>query len=166
MQPGQIVLVSTNPATQFVDAIAQNALATEVLLPPQGNQVQGPGFVDGALAAGGSCRGILRSIVVLSVQSIAWELSLWGDAGFDDPAPDLVNFFGKYAFAAADGVQYGGSGLYHYFVGGLEIPNVNLDDRDLGRLYLGLCPRTAGGKAGGAGGSVKVQLAFQPTMGW
>lgn len=169
MQPGQVVFVRTDPATQFVDAIAQNAMGqlTIPMVPPgtaPPNKPLLPGFVDGGLAAGGTCRGKLESIVIASVQPIDWEVWLWGNDDFSTADPRNEYLFGYASLPASGAKQISAAGLYYYSLGSLTIPYVDL--KKLGNVYLGLIPRTAGGKAAGAGGSVVVQLGFLPTLGW
>lgn len=164
MQAGQLITVRTNPATQFVDAIAQNAMAELTMVCPSGAERQGPGFLDGGLAAGGTVKSRLRAIVIESVQAIDYEIWLWGDDTFADANPENTKLWGFVALAASTAKQIGGAGLYYYTLTGLDIPYSDL--MKLGQLYLGLIPRTAGGKAAGALGSVALQLYFEPSLGW
>ena len=163
MQTGQLVLVTTDPATQFVDAIAQNAVANLTLTMPSGTQQAGPGFVDGGLAAGGSVRSRVKGIVLESVESLDWVVWIWGNDTFDAANPANAKLLGFASLPAAGNKRIAASGLYHYYLGGLDIPYN--DFQKLGRIYLGLQP-TSAGKSAGALGSVVVTLIAEPALGW
>ena len=163
MQIGQLVLVRTDPATQFVDAIGQNVMAELTMQLPVGPQVAGLGFVPGGLAAGGATRARIRSVGIVSVESLDWTVWLWGNDTFSDANPELERFLGHVSLPASGAKRpANGSGLYHYFQSGLDIPLEDL--AGLGQIYLGLQP-TSAGKSAGAGGSVMVILAAEPTCG-
>jgi hypothetical protein len=163
MQQGQLVLVTTDPATQFVDAILQNAMAKLTMTMPQAGQSAGPGFVDGGLAAGGAVRSRIKGVVIESVESLDWVVWIWGNATFDDAKPANAKLLGFASLPAAGNKRISASGLYHYYLGGLDIPFNDFLKK--GQLYLGLQP-TSAAKTGGAGGSVVVQLIFEPVLGW
>lgn len=163
MQQGQLVLVTTDPATQFVDVIAQNAMAELTMTMPPATKVSGPGYVDGGLAAGGSVRSRVKGIVIESVESLDWVVWLWGNSTFDDANPANAKLLGFAALPASGAKRIGGAGLYHYYLGGLDIPYNDFEK--LGQVYLGLQP-TSAGKSDGAAGSVVVQLIFEPVLGW
>lgn len=163
MQAGQIIAVRTDSATQFVDAIAQNAMAELTLTLPTPGVAAGPGYVDGALGAGGSVRSRVKSIVVISVEPLDWVIWLWGNATFADANPANAQLLGFASLAAASAKRIGGAGLYYYVATGLDLAYQDL--AGLGQIYLGLQP-TSAGKTGGAGGSVTVQLLMEPTLGW
>lgn len=164
MQAGQLVLVQTDPASQFVDAIAQNVMAELTMTQVTPGQSAGLGFVDGGVSAGKSCRSRLKSLSLVSVENLDWVLWFWGSSVFADANPALERFLGFVALPASGAKRMpNANGLYHYFQAGLDIPIVDFDRQ--GQLYLGLQP-TSAGKTGGAGGSVLVQLALEPTLGW
>ena len=163
MQIGQLVLVQTDPATQFVDAIAQNALAELDLSMPSGSQQGGPGFVDGGLAAGGAVRSRVKSIVIASVENLDWVVWLFADKNYGNANPANVNLCGYAALPASSAKRIGNTGLYYYFLAGLDLPYVDLGK--LGQIHLGLQP-TSAGKSAGAPGSVRVQLWAEPALGW
>lgn len=163
MQAGQLVLVRTNPATQFIAALAQNAVGELTMAMPVGAQQAGAGFVDGALGGGGTCRGRLRSITIASVEGLDWTVWFWGNSTFSDASPALAQLLGFAALPVAGAKRIAGAGLYYYFLGGLDIPIVDLEK--VGQLYLGLQPTSAGKSAAGAG-AIALQLAVEPTLGW
>lgn len=163
MQPGQIILVRTDPATQFAGVIAQNALA-ELTIPmtPAGQTAQ-DGYVDGSLAGGRTVRSRLSSIVIASVEALDYTVWLFGDSEFGAAAPADTHLLGYVSLPSSGAKRIGGAGLYYYYASGLDIPYVDLERQ--GNIYLGLQP-TSGGKSAGGAGAVMVQLAFQPTLGW
>jgi hypothetical protein len=163
MQAGQLVVVRTDPATQFTEAIAQNAMAELTLTMPQAGDVAGAGFVDGGLAAGGSVRSRIKSIIITSVESLDWVVWLWGNDTFADANPANAQLLGFAALAAASAKRIAATGLYYYVLTGLDI--VYEDLMGAGQIYLGLQP-TSAGKSVGAAGSVVVQLVVEPTLGW
>lgn len=163
MQAGQLVLVTTDPATQFVDAINQNAMAELILTMPPATAVAGPGYVDGGLAAGGAVRSRIKGVVLAAVEALDWTVWIWGNDTFDDSNPALAKLLGFVALPASGAKRVGGAGLYYYAVNGLDIPYN--DFLKLGQVYLGLQP-TSAGKSAGALGSVVVQLIFEPVLGW
>src|SRR5689334_11656713 len=116
MQIGQLILVRTNPATQFIAGLAQNAADTVNLVQPPAGQSAGDGFADPGLAGSPAARFRARGITIASVQNLAWEISLWGTSTFNaSPTdPTLSYLLGRWAFAAADGLEIGGTGLYYY----------------------------------------------------
>lgn len=160
MVSGQLIPVRTDPATQFTAALAQNAALTLNLAQPVGTQVQGNGYVDGGLASGGSVRSRLRSIVIASVENLAWEVWLWGkdtfNASLTDPA--VVYPVGRWSFTANMGLQIAGAGLWYYYIDGLDQPYVDLDKT--GEVHLMLVNRSAAGKSADTAGAILVQLNF------
>lgn len=162
MQAGNLEYVATDPSTQFIGSVAQDAAAYLDLLLPE------------SVAAGRTCRSRLRGIVIQSVENLGWEVWLFrrqrtGAEGIAD-----VHFAGFWSFAAADAVQIGGAGLYYYYIDGLDVPyevtdvlpNGQPDENGQRRnLHMALIPRGAG-KSAGAAGSVRVQFNLEPTLGW
>lgn len=165
MQAGQLIAVRTNPATQFIDALAQNAALTLNLTPPPAGSPMQDGYVDEGLAAGRGVRARLRSIVIVSVENLAWEVWLWGKDTFNasqtDPAGEFL--VGRWAFVTGDGIQIGGAGLYYYYIEGNDQPYGDLDKT--GEIHLMLVNRSAAGKTPGVDGAILVQLNFEPTYG-
>ena len=160
MQAGRTTIVRTDPATQFIGALAQNAAETANLV--QGSDI---GQVDGSISAGYSVNGLIVAALILSVENLAWEVMVWGKDTYNTPT-DYADLFplGQWAFAAGDGLRTGGAGPYYYYIDGLAIPVVDLDRT--GELHLMLINRSAGAKTAGAAGALLLQLFIEPTTGW
>lgn len=165
MQAGQLIAVRTDPATQFIGALAQNAAATVNLAQAQAGQDSGDGYLDGGLVSA-SLQARLRSLLIQSRENLAWEVWLWGkdtfNASLTDPAQNFP--LGRWAFTAAMGVQIAGAGLWYYYIDGLDQAYVDLDRT--GELHLMLVNRSAAAKSAGADGAVCLQLNFENTLGW
>lgn len=160
-QAGQLILVRTNPATQFRGAVAQNGVATESLTPGSG-----PGFFDDGLAASRSARARLRSLTLISAENLDWEVWLWGTDQFATPtllSGDLAPL-ARVVLLAANAVQIAGAGSFYSFAHGIDLPYVDLDQTS--ELHLGLGTRSGAGKSAGDAGAVQIQLHFEPTLGW
>jgi hypothetical protein len=160
MQLGRLLVIDTDPATQFTDAIAQNASEMENWTP------------DMALAAAPDCRGRIVAIAIISDQNLAWEITTWSrEAGAAAASVALDSFLGRKAFVVGDGLQIAGAGSWRYFASGLDLPVLDEDpqaDRDTpyaGRLHISLVNRSAGSKNAGATGEIKIRLFIDPTLG-
>lgn len=158
MQVGQLVIVRTDPATQFVGALAQHAAETADLI--TGAAI---GQVDGGLSAGKTLKSRLRALLIASVQNLAWEIVLWGKDTYNTGAIADQFPLAQWNFAVNDGAQIAGTGLYYYYVDGLDAPYVDLDHT--GELHLMLINRSATGKNAGAD-QILIQLQFEPALGW
>lgn len=164
MQAGQLVLVQTDPASQFVDAIAQNAMAELTMTQVPAGQSPVIGYVDGGVSAGKSCRSRLKALGLVAVESLDWTVWFWGNATFSDADPRNERFLGFVNLPASAAKRpANASGLYHYFQGGLDLPIVDLAGQ--GQLYIGLQP-TSAGKSAGEAGSVSLILTLEPTLGF
>ncbi|MDD1678036.1 MAG: hypothetical protein LUO93_02470 [Methanomicrobiales archaeon] len=164
-QAGALTLVSTDPATQFTAALAQNAYDTVSLEAGEGIPEK-LGFVDQGIGAGRTVASRLRAIAVISKENLAWEIWLWGQGTFNASGSDPAKVFplGRWAFGAADGVQLAGTGLYYYYSDANDHPYVDLDRK--GKIHLMLVNRSVTGKSAGATGAMRIQLALEATMGW
>lgn len=165
MQAGQLIQVRTDPATQFTGALAQNAAATVNLAQAAAGQVAGDGYLDGGLASA-SLQSRLRSILIQSVENLAWEVWLWGTDSFNASLTDPSSNFplGIWSFAAADAKRIGGAGLYYYYVEDMDTPYVDLDNT--AELHVMLVNRSVASKTAGANGAVQLQINLEPTLGW
>ena len=165
MQIGQIIIVRTDPGVQFVAGLAQNAILKADLTPPPATLAQGPGYVDGGLSSGATVKSRLRSVLIASVENLAWEIGLWGKDTFNTSLnPNLVFPCGFVVFTAGQGLQIAATGLWYYYRDGLDIPYVDLDRSS--EVHLSLVNRSVGAKSVGAFGSIMVQLNLEPTLGW
>lgn len=162
MLSGNPVRLLAPNLTYFAGTLAQNAgINARIPLPM-------------AIAAGGGCRCTIEKLQIISADNLAWEFWFWGTALAQNVGnPDLETFLGYWSFAAADGKQIGGTGLYYYYIDGLGIDYADLDARGLaqppnpsayaGYLNATLVNRSAGAKTAGA----RFQAAFSlaPTVG-
>lgn len=167
MQIGQIIQIRTNPATQLIAALAQNdGLDLTMTMLPDGT-APAPGYVDPGLGAGGSARSRLKSLSIVSVENLDWEVWLWGTGTFNGSAsdPGAVYPFGRWAFVAANAKQIGGSGLYYYYIDGLDVPYADLSPRQ-GCVHLTLVNRSVASKSADAAGAILLQLGFENAYGW
>lgn len=150
MQVGKITTVTTVAATQFRSTLAQNAgesLSLDV----------------NPLALGIRVDAILRTIEVISMEALLWELWFYARNTYNaPPTPDEQTFLGLYAFAAV-GKQIGAAGLYHYHADNIYIPLKDLDQT--GRVHMSLINRSAGSKTAGDAGAVRVQLGLEMALG-
>lgn len=145
MQAGKTRLVWTDPTVDFTGAIVQNASAQANI-----------GF--GVLSP---CR--IRGWVILSVENLAWELWLFGKSTFRTGAVATEAFRGRWSFAAGDGLQVGATGLYAYYIDGLDSPY--LDEDAAQKLHLLLVNRSAAAKTSGANGALKIGVVLEETFG-
>lgn len=161
MQRGNVYPIFSDPALHFTEALAQNAGETENL------------DLDAGISAGHHCRSVIRHLVIVSVQNLAWELTVFGRQTFF--GTDLIqdSFLATYRFVASDAKTYTGSPLFHYAVLNVDLPYADFDFEDTslpaatrgGRLHLMLTNRTLTGKLANAAGAVRVLLQMEPTYG-
>lgn len=162
-QSGNVERVTTDPTTQLRAAILQDAAAYLDLQLPE------------SIAAGRTCRSILRGISIVSVENTGWELWLFTkQTQGAEPNVAVSNFLGFWTFAAGTALRIGGAGLYYYYVDGLAVPYEVLDLLANGRpdeqgqrrnLHMALVARESAKSAGDAGG-VKVQFVLEATLGF
>jgi hypothetical protein len=141
--------VRTDKDTHFTGAIAQNAKEDE--------NVVLPGALDGIR---GNARGYIKGIMIQSDENLAWELAFWSTDGFENTDLDLDTFISRWSFVVADGVRFGGTGQYYYYIEGLKIPYV--DEDNTGELHMSLVNRSAAAKTAGAAGEVVVEVYMEP----
>lgn len=163
-QLGNLARISTDPMNDFRAAIAQNAAAyADILLPQE-------------ISAGRTGRSRLKSLQVVSVENVGWEVWLWTKQTLS-AEPNLSipsNFAGFWTFTQAQGIRIGGAGLYYYYVDGLDVAYETLDLLPNGRpdengqrknLHLALVARSVG-KSAGDPGAVQVNFELEGTLGW
>lgn len=151
-QAGYLVTVRSDKDSAFTDAIAQNAQESENITLP------------GAFTAGSRAR--LRSINVISLENLAWELWLFANNRFITDVADIDLVFprGRWGWAATDGARIAGAGPYYYYIDGLDIAYQDLDMFQ--QLHIMLVNRSAAAKTAGANGAIVVELNFELTTGW
>lgn len=150
MQVGKITPVTTEATSQFrlglVTAAGEN-LSLDVNRHGVGIRVD----------------SIIRTMMIVSVQDLMWELWFWSKNTYNSSAnPDANLLIGTWLFGVS-GMQVGGAGLYHYYVDGLYIPYRDLDQT--GKIHMTLVNRSAGAKTAGDAGAVRVQLGLEMTLG-
>lgn len=142
----------TDPTAQFTAALAQNnGIDLDLLMsgnatPPQPTALAG---------VNGDTRGNLKSLTIISVQNLAWELIAWESATHGTVAAGTVQFIGRWTFVASDGVQIGGAGDFYYYIDGLDEPLVDADKT--AKLHFTLVNRSAVSKLANAAGAIQVR---------
>jgi hypothetical protein len=159
-QLGQIISLTTDPAVDFVDAIVDEAMDLESLA------------LDLSVCGTPTARCRITGITLVSTEALDWRLWLWRKAAGAGAGIAADSCIGYWQFVAASAARIASTGLYYYFIFGLDIPYT---DEDLptekpdplapsGRFHLGLQP-TSGGKSAGEAGAVKITLFVDPTHG-
>ena len=141
------------PATNFTEALATNAKSAMNLL---------YGIVPQA-----SRQYLIQQIEVTTKENIGPQFNFFASAaGFTtDPATDT--FLGQVTFLAAQGAQIGASGLWRYFVNGLQMPYYDADTLNSlnpPSLHVILQNVGATSKSAGAAGSIAVTIWMQAMM--
>lgn len=158
-QLGQIIDLATDPAVDFLDAIAGTDQILEDIL------------FDLSICGTPTARCRIVGLTIVSTQNLDWQVWLWNKAAGPGAGIAENSFIGYWGFVAANAVQSGiaGDSLYYYFIPGLDIYYVDedgLDARDpndpAGRFHIGL---KGAGKNQGAGGAIKIIFHVDPTHG-
>lgn len=156
MQAGLQTRISTNPATEFTEALAAgggpgSASAVVNLRVPNGNKYQ----------------NMVRAITISSVQALEWEL--WWfltAAGAAATDPSESTFAGRWQFDPQAGEQLNGAGPYEYVITGLEMFFQDLDSNNdtnvVPAMHLVLVNQSAAtAKLADAAGMVKVSVLLE-----
>lgn len=138
---------ATDPSAQFRASIAQNAKSDlDLALPTT------------LAGVNGDARGSLRSLTIVSIQNLAWELWLWESATHSTLTAAVTaagsNVIGRWTFAAGDGIQ-DISGDFIYYIDGLDVPYFDADKT--GKLHLSLVNRSVTTKSANDAGAVQVK---------
>ncbi len=149
MQTGKILLARTNAATQFRSALAQNA-GEPLSLDLAGYSV------------GQRVDSILRSISVVSMEDRQWDFWFYGRSTMSAGPLVDIPFIGSWWFGVS-GRQYIGTGLYHYYIEGLQIPVRDLDQTS--KLHVVLINRSATAKSADDAGQLVVQFGLEMSLG-
>ena len=162
-QEGNVELVKTAPATQFRDAIAQNAASYLDLLLPE------------TIAAGRTCRSRLKGISIISTENTGWEVWLFSRSRTGAEAISTgIWFLGYWTFTAASARRIAAAGLWYYYIDGLDIPyeaddvladGQPDDDGQRRRLHIALIARESA-KAAGDAGALQVTFVLESTLGF
>jgi hypothetical protein len=164
-----VIPVRTRSAVHFIGAIAAVGAAATEHLKTAGNSSVAAGAVPEGLAAGGTVRSILRSIRILSVQLLPWEVQLFHKAtGIGGAVLDTESFVGTWAFTGGgtpgDGSRATGDTFYYYYIDGLAVPYEDLDVTS--QVHVRLINRHAAtAKIAGAGGAVSIEFGFELSTG-
>jgi hypothetical protein len=135
----------------FLDALVTNAKSDADLVLP------------GALAGmNGNARGRLKSITILSVENLDWEIQLYRKDAFTGASIDVDSFTARWSFVAADAVRVAGAGNYLYYIDGLDHEYV--DEDNSGELHVRLINRSVASKTANAGGAIVVKFYLEPSM--
>ena len=139
MQPLEII--QSDKDSDFTGALAQNAGADANLTGLLANDV------------------MIRDVVVLSDQQLAWEIQLYSADTFDNADADLDTYLGSIRFAESDGLQVADTGLFKYDVHGLALRY--RDDDGSNELHIKLVNRSSTSKNAGATGEVVVKIGHE-----
>lgn len=153
-----VLPVRTVSSVHFTGAIAAaGAAATEHLAPST--------TVPEGLAAGRTVRSRLKSIRILSVQLLPWEVQLFHRAtGIGGSVIDTESFVGTWSFPGSgnigDGSRATSDTFYYYYIDGLDVPYEDLDVT--GKVHVRLVNRHAAtAKIAGADGAIAIELGFE-----
>lgn len=161
MQRGNVYPCATDPAVDFLGALAQNASATLNL------------HLDEGIAAGRHCRSIVRHLTIVSAQQLSWEVVFFTSRNFSVAAVAQTHFLSGWKFSASNGQQYGVGTPYYYQASNIDLPYWDADftDRQLpkelqgGFLHLMLLNRSPTSKLAGVAGAIQITGYFEPTYG-
>lgn len=160
-QLGQIVSLTTDPAVDFLPAIAQNAMVLEDLA------------LDLSICGTPTARCRITGISIVATEALDYEIWLWRKAAGAGAGIADNSFIGYWAFDGSAAKRIAATGLYYYFIFGLDIPYTDEDTPEerpdvavpSGRFHIGLVNRSAGAKTAGADGALKITLFVDPTHG-
>jgi hypothetical protein len=102
---------------------------------------------------------VVRRVVVISKENLAWEVMLFGKDTFDTASPNTDQYLCSKIFSAGDGRRIAGAGLYRYDSGDVHLPYSDLDVS--GELHIALANRSGVAKTAGVPGEVIVLLAVE-----
>lgn len=161
MQAGNLYRIRTVSTVHFLGACNQNAALSEDLI--VGGSTSDTVGDHEALAAGRHMRARLRELRIVSKENLAWEVWLFGSATKGGAVIADEKFLGRWAFAAADGVQATGDTFFYYYVPGLDLAYQDL--ANLGKLYVRLVNRSAAAKSANAAGAIEIEFGFELLQG-
>lgn len=144
-QLGRLQRVGTNPATQFVSAIAQDA---------------GEYLGLDAKELGLTAKGRVVRVVLRTVENKDWEVYFFATAANNTGLPSTNEYLGRCAFVAADGKQVAASGLFLY---DKSCDVAVLDKGNASKIHLLLVNRGTVTTAGAD--RIGLELQIDPTHG-
>ena len=150
--------VISTPTTDFIEALAQNAISANYNLP---------------LPRAKTPNWLIRAITLVAVQNLTYELWLFRSATNLTGAVATDALIGFWQFQALSSGQPGftvtGDSLFHYYIDGLEIPYYDQDFQSgtyesipYPRVHARLVNRSATGKNANATGAVEFTLWVSP----
>lgn len=144
-QLGRLIRLATNPATQFVSIIAQNA--GEYL-----------GLSTGEL--GDIAKGRVVHVALRTIENKDWEIYFFATPANNTGVPSTNKYLGRCAFVAADGKQIGGAGLFLY---DKACDVVIHDEARTSKIHMVLVNRSTATTAGAD--RIGIELQIDPTHG-
>lgn len=148
---GNVLLTTSNPAVDFIAALAPGASDDADLIFPM------------AIGAGGHSRCRIRHLVILSKDNCAWEVLFYGKHTRATGDPSTDTFRSRFRFSASDAILR--NGLYYYYVPDVDLPYE--DETQLGKCYVTMVNRSpATSKVAGAPGALVLRIYAEVTYGW
>ena len=98
----------SKPASQFTEALAQNAASAMYNLP------FGPPV--------GTRRFLIRALQVLTNENYGPQLNFFATAAGRTADPATNTFLAPFGFVSSMGYQLGGAGVWYYYIDGMAIP--------------------------------------------
>mgnify|MGYP006921286055 CR=1 FL=1 len=144
-QLGRLHRVVTNPATQFISALAQNA---------------GEYLGLDAKELGITAKGRVVRVVLRMIENKDWEVYFFANAANNTGAPSTNEYLGCCAFVAADGKQIAAAGLFLY---DKSCDVVVLDESNTSKIHMVLVNRGTLTTAGAD--RIGIELQIDPTHG-
>ena len=144
-QLGRLHRVATNPATQFISALAQNA---------------GEYLGLDAKELGITAKGRVVRVVLRMVENKDWEVYFFATSANNTSVPSTNRYLGRCAFVAADGKQIAASGLFLY---DKSCDVVVHDEGGASKIHLMLVNRGTLTTAGAD--RIGIELQIDPTHG-
>lgn len=144
-QLGRLHRIVTNPATQFILAIAQNAGAYLGL---------------DAKELGILAKGRVVRVAMRTVENKDWEIYFFATAANNTGVPSTNEYLGRCAFVAADGKQIAATGLFLY---DKSCDVVIHDEGGASKIHMVLVNRGTLTTAGA--NRIGIELQIDPTHG-
>lgn len=145
-QLGRLTRIATNPATDFILAIAQNA----------GQYLGLTATQLGILA-----KGRVARVVMATLDNKDWEIYFFSTAANNTGLPSTTKYLGRCAFVVADGKQIAGAGLFLY---DKSCDIVIHDEGAASKIHMVLVNRSAVANTAGAD-RIGIELQIDPTHG-
>jgi hypothetical protein len=162
----------SNPASDCTDALAQGQRCTMNL------KIQGPQRSRGSSPT--AMEGIVRSITLLSIENLAWDINIYTSDKFGRTNMDDDPFLDYHAFAASDGKQTsataGFGDQYRYAVTGMTVHYRDRDrvvrdgtgkgpiDPGESQLHIEVVNRDSTVKSEGSAGAIAVIIGIEPLL--